>query len=216
MKGKTFYLLIMALSMPAVLSMGHNPICGEASEAGLQREIAQSEVEAIWGASLQANPVADSATAGSMRAAEPFIWVNYGQEQDYTGYKRVQGGDHADGNKMYICRARRSNGVHPGKMYKNKCLVPWNGQENAFTGSFQVLLSNTGYQWADHFNLSPAQIKASAISGGRNYKEALYICRKQMKDGLHPGKYLLSSGLCYVSWGGKETTWTNGFQILTP
>jgi len=215
MNRNIFHFSIITLSILAALSIGNWIRQSEASETWRQEQVTLSGFKAPSSVNLHALS-STSVISSSKQPAEPFLWVNYGEEQDYAGYKRVLGGTHADGSRMYICRAKRTNGMHPGKLYKNRCMVPWNGQENVFPSNYQVLLTNTGYQWPDSFNLSPAQIEESAITGGNNNKEALYICRKQLKDGLHPGKYLISSGLCYVAWGGKETTWTNGFQILTP
>ncbi len=39
---------------------------------------------------------------------------------------------------------------------------------------------------------------------------------KGLQDGVHPGKYGIGTGYCYVSWGGKEFVYSDGFDILFP
>lgn len=70
------------------------------------------------------------------------------------------------------------------------------------------------YHWINISLFSAAGIKDKAVLGGKNGAEPLYICRAQQSDGVHSGKYLPSSGLCYIGWGGKEVTVNTGFEVL--
>lgn len=140
-----------------------------------------------------------------------YIWVLPSEEKDYPEYKRVEGGKHGDGTMMYVCRV---GGTTPGKLYKKQCLAPYGGLEYS-ADYYQVLLTNAQYQWKAVHNLSRAQIKSGAVKGGVDRGNiTLYVCRKKMTDGLHPGKYASNSGLCYISWGGGEKYYSDGFDVL--
>jgi hypothetical protein len=148
---------------------------------------------------------------------EAFIWVRIPEESEYTaqGYTRVPAGIHyGDKLKLDICRVRIGNGTHPGKIYKNQCLVPWGGKENIYNRYQILLVKKATIQWPNIQTVSIVQIQKAGIVGGSNNKEPLYICRMPLKDGRHPGKFLISTNLCYVAWGGKEITATNGFEVL--
>lgn len=152
---------------------------------------------------------------------KPFIWVSADEENQFPGYKRVIGGSHTDGTTLYICRATWLK--IPGKLYKDLCQVPWAGKEQVWGatdahGQVQVFLTNSQYHWKAAHDLSHAQIQNGAVSAGWDpvAKSDLYFCRMRLKDGLHPGKYLIARGLCYVSWGGGEQYWPDGFDVLFP
>jgi len=87
-------------------------------------------------------------------------------------------------------------------------------------GRYQVLLTNRPYQWLKMPDPSRVHIKSDAVKGGvdvGNQKNPpLYICRKKMSDGVHPGKYSYSNNLCYISWSDKERYYNDGFEILLP
>jgi hypothetical protein len=151
----------------------------------------------------------------ALNQAGDFIWVNYGEEQDWPTYRRVFGDTHTDGNKMYVCVAQFIDGQHAGTLYRNTCFVPWGGKERSFKENYKILLTNAPYAWTHIDNLAAAQIRKRGVRAGFVNDEDLYVCRKQMKDGAHPGKYLISTGLCYVPWGGKEYYFSNGFRVLT-
>lgn len=146
----------------------------------------------------------------------PFIWVESPEIGNYPGYRLVEGGKHSDGTMMYICRV---GGTTPGKLYKNLCHFPMAGGETV-VGRYQVLLTNRAYQWLKMRDISRVQIKSEAVKGGvdegNQKRPPLYICRKKMSDGVHPGKYSFSNNLCYIAWGDKERFYTDGFDILFP
>jgi len=164
---------------------------------------------------------------------EPYIWVNFGEEQDHPGYRRVLAGMHQDGNKMYVCRGW---GGLPGKFYRNQCYFPFNGGEiidkeppkgNPSDPFYmppidinpQLLLTNIAEPaWVNISKLSLDRIEKAAVKGGQKVfekdKEPLFICRRQMNDGVHPGKYHPATQRCYVSWNGKEQSFTSDFEVL--
>ena len=142
-----------------------------------------------------------------------FVWALPNEERDYPGYRRVEGGALDDGTKLTICRAQ----TIPGKVYKGLCLYPYAGAEGTYRlGYYEVLLTNAQYQWKKMDDVSRADIKAGAIKGGsdRDGADTLYICRKKMSDGVHPGKYSWKNRLCYIPWGGKEYFYRTSFEIL--
>jgi hypothetical protein len=146
-----------------------------------------------------------------------FIWVEKTDIGDYPGYMLVEGGKHNDGTMMYLCRI---GGTTPGKLYKNLCHYPYGGGETIVGTKFQVLMTNVAYRWLAVHDLSPAQIKSEAVKGGvdegSRKTPPLYLCRKKMNDGVHPGKYSYSKGLCYIPWGNREHFYSDGFEILFP
>ena len=151
--------------------------------------------------------------AGATPQNVPFVWALTNEEGDYPGYSRVEGGALDDGTKLFICRA----GYTPGKVYKNLCLYPYAGGESTFRpGYYQVLLTNAQYQWKAEGDVTRTDIKSSAVKGGsdRDGQDTLYICRKKMDDGVHPGKYSWKNRLCYIPWGGKEYPFKGSFEIL--
>jgi hypothetical protein len=143
----------------------------------------------------------------------PFVWALPNEETDYPGYRRVEGGKLDDGTRLGICRA----GYIPGKIFNNQCLYPYGGAEGIFRlGYYQVLLTNAQYQWKAMDDISRAEIKSGAVKGGsdKDGTDILYLCRKKMSDGVHPGKYSYKNRLCYIPWGGKEYFYRTNFEIL--
>ena len=158
-------------------------------------------------------------------------------------YHRVSGGFHADGTKMYVCRGivNSTDGtVAPGKFYKDKCYYPWNGKEVVTDRDYELMLIPESYLWQPIdlswrrelrevwdrpvFGRQPdlevfTQL-SFAIQGGLYRKgwshSDLYMCRKQLKDGTHLGKYSPRYNFCYIPWGGKELNFSvkDGFDIL--
>lgn len=144
-----------------------------------------------------------------------FIWVSVEGDQSVPGYKRVVGGKHDDGNTMYICRV---SGMTPGKVYRNSCHYSAAGQEYVIQLNYEILLSDTGYEWRSLNAISRADIKKSAVLAGTdpNTKDPLYMCRKHMSDGTHPGKYSYKNNLCYIPWGNQERFYVKNFEVLFP
>ena len=146
---------------------------------------------------------------------DAFIWVPYGQEGRHPGYQRVIGGKLNDGTPLPVCRAIINGFQVPGKYYNRMCMMPWHGKELYDAQKLDIFMTKVGTTWKAVHNLSHAQIEAGAVfaSGGSGAGNE-YICRRQMQDGLHPGKYAIGNGNCYISWGGKEYYFADGFDIL--
>lgn len=144
-----------------------------------------------------------------------FIWISSDGDQSRPGYRRVIGGKHEDGTTMYICRV---TGTVPGKLYNNSCHYSYVGQEYAVPARYEVLLTDVDYQWRSFDEVRRTDIKKTAVVGGSdsNGKDTIYMCRKRMSDGTHPGKYSYRNNLCYIPWGNQEKYYAKGFQILFP
>ena len=196
--------VVISLSVALVLPM---------LSTEMSRSVAPLKVE---GSGVLASETDSSVSPTPNFQGAPFIWVESAEAGSYPGYRLVEGGMHTDGTMMYICRV---GGTTPGKLYKNLCHYPMAGGETV-VGKYQVLLTNSAYQWLKARNVTRAQIKNEAVKGGvdeGNQKNPpLYICRKRMNDGVHPGKYSYSNNLCYIAWGDKERYFNDGFDILFP
>jgi hypothetical protein len=144
-----------------------------------------------------------------------FIWLLIDGDQSRPGYRRVVGGKHQDGTTMYICRV---SGVTPGKLYNNSCHYSYVGQEYVVPSRYEVLLTDVAYEWRSFDELKRTQIKKGAVAGGSdsNGKDTLYMCRRHMSDGWHPGKYSYRNNLCYIPWGDQEKFYGKGFELLFP
>ena len=96
-----------------------------------------------------------------------FIWVSAEGDQGRSGYHRVIGGKHRDGTEMYICRV---SGFVPGKIYRNSCHYSAAGQENVITINYEVLLTDTNYEWRSFDELTRSEIKKRCSSKRRRSK----------------------------------------------
>lgn len=143
----------------------------------------------------------------------PFLWLTPTEESHYPTYKRVEGGKHADGTMMYVCRFMSI----PGKLYTDGCHYSDGGWEYVRNAGYQVLVNDGGYVWTPVDQVSRSQIKKRALVGGENAQDpsdTIYICRKKRADGVHPGKYSYKNNYCYIPWGNKEIYFTKGYDIL--
>lgn len=59
---------------------------------------------------------------------------------------------------------------------------------------------------------SNGQIPRGAFLGGSDKNRALYVCRAEYSNGLHPGKLL--DKYCNIGWGGQEILSPN-YEVLT-
>ena len=144
-----------------------------------------------------------------------FIWVSAEGDQSRPGFHRVIGGKHRDGTEMYICRV---SGFVPGKIYRNSCHYSAAGQENVININYEVLLTDTGYDWRSFDELTRSEIRKGAVLSGvdPNNNDKQFMCRRHMSDGWHPGKYSYKNNLCYIPWGNVEKFYAKDFEILFP
>lgn len=196
---KTAYVVI-SLSVALILAM----LSTEMKMSAVTVKAGEVSLPVETDSSASLNPTPQNA---------PFVWTLANEEKDYPGYKRVEGGKLNDGTRLDICRA----GYIPGKVYNNLCLYPYAGAESTFRyGYYEVLLTNAQYEWKSADDVTRAEIKSGAVKGGtdKDGADTLYICRKKMGDGVHPGKYSYKNRLCYIPWGGKEYFYRSNFAIL--
>jgi len=139
----------------------------------------------------------------------------------------VRGGGEG-GRTLYVCRARYSGGIHPGKLVGRNCNIGWGGKEIALS-SYEVAIDPPAVRPQPQASAPPpprtaarpsppraraavseltwrrarnGQIPSGAVSGGSERGRALYICRAYYRNGTHPGKIVGRS--CNIGWGGKE------------
>jgi Protein of unknown function (DUF3421) len=151
----------------------------------------------------------------SSAQGDAYIWVPHGQEGQHPGYQRVVGGKLNDGTQLPVCRAVVNGFQVPGKYYNRMCMSPWHGKELYDAQQYDFFMTKVTPRWKAVHDLSHAQIESGGVvasSGSGSGTE--YICRRQLQDGMHPGKYAIGNGNCYVSWAGKEYHFTDGFDIL--
>ncbi|XP_071444532.1 uncharacterized protein [Hetaerina americana] len=119
------------------------------------------------------------------------------------------GGEDHNGD-LFIGRVDHNNDLLPGKInqaYKY-CYIAWGGLEHA-KSKYQVLCGN-GLEWVPS---SGNNIPAGAVPGGFSKGEVLYIGRAPHMGTLPIGRVHPSHGVCYVSYGGNEFSYSD-YEIL--
>ncbi len=101
----------------------------------------------------------------------------------------IVGGNEANGQALYICRANYAGGFHPGKLRKEfaGCNIPWGGREISVP-IYQVAANSarTNWHWVNSFT---GIIPNGAVVGGNEPNgETLYLCRGKLNGGMHPEK----------------------------
>jgi hypothetical protein len=144
--------------------------------------------------------------------------VRVSESGQYPGYKRVIGGRLDKGLDLPVCRALVNGFLTPGKYFGTSCLIPWGGKELAIDQNVDLFMTNRSWSWRQVHDLSKTQIQQGAVyaANGQASSGHQYICRWRFPNGVHSGKYAIGSGLCYVSYGGKEYTKADGFEIMFP
>jgi hypothetical protein len=90
---------------------------------------------------------------------------------------------------------------------------PTSPDPNTWPASFDGRSSLGPYAWVD----GPTALQsdpqlANAVYGGQVGNTRQAVCRAQLQDGVHPGKYF--NGQCNIGWGGREVALTTGYQVL--
>lgn len=85
-------------------------------------KVFQGNCNFSWGG----NEVVTSTGYEVLTSRHPLHWAagSYGSVPPFA----IEGGYQHDG-PLYICQARYRGGMHPGKLYKEACLIGWGGQE---------------------------------------------------------------------------------------
>jgi len=147
-------------------------------------------------------------------AANGMAWVSSSHGRQIEG--AVMGGSEPGG--MYVGRVRHNSGdLLPGKVHLNYgfIYVPYGGKEHNFS-SYEVLTelnpSNPVTEWR---HSQHGIVPSTAIQGGVTSRgERLYIGRARINGVLSCGKIHPSHHALYVSYGGKEHAFKEGYEIL--
>jgi len=107
---------------------------------------------------------------------------------------------------LYVCHAKYNGGMHPGKLVGDKCNISYAGRELPMA-RYQVLVSHMPVAWVS----SNGNLPNSAIPGGYEGAQALYICQANYRGGVHSGKVV--DGGCNFGWGGREVV-KHDYRVL--
>lgn len=116
-------------------------------------------------------------------------------------------GAEADGEVLYLCRAKYKRGMHIGKIREGfiGCIIGWGGHEVA------VKTYQTQVQWLSAKN---GVVPENAMPAGfESNGEKLFACRAKYKDGVHTGKVRNALKACSLSYGGREVQ-VNPYEVL--
>ncbi|HLJ49017.1 MAG TPA: DM9 repeat-containing protein [Bryobacteraceae bacterium] len=97
-------------------------------------------------------------------------------------------------NNLAVCRAGYQNGIHPGSVQQNGCMITWGGQA-VLIPQYDVLVAQGN--WA-----APKPGFTGAFPAGSENSGALYLCRAMVGGTTVPGKVV--SGACNVAYQGQE------------
>lgn len=118
-------------------------------------------------------------------------------------------GGHEGKTKLYVCRARLADGIHPGKTSGGVCIIGQKGGVEHKT-KFEIATARH-YKWG-HWGWKTAFI------GGKQFGRVdLYVCRMRIEGAVVPGKaygYGPHAGHCFVPFKGRERNFTKGFELL--
>ena len=130
----------------------------------------------------------------------PAQWVKAsGGEVPEKSYK---GGKESSGEKLFIARAEKDGGVHPGKVRSafGGCNIGYGGAE-IMVPDYEVLVKFDG-KWV---KASGGEVPPNAVVGGHEADGTpLYIGQVKYEGGKHIGKVRKEFGGCNFSYGGKE------------
>jgi hypothetical protein len=139
-----------------------------------------------------------------LNALGPYAWVDGPThlQSDPQLANGVYGGE-AGNLKLYVCRAKQEDGVHPGKYFNNQCNISWGGQEIALTSDYELLVNTQpdnaqflAQNWAIRGDAS------ATFWGGYVGTTPMRVCQTWAQDGTHLGKEF--AGRCYYGWDGQE------------
>lgn len=140
-------------------------------------------------------------------------WVQHnGPDESVPPNAVVAGKSH--GVRLYVCRARLADGIHPGESTGSTCVIPNMGKTQAFT-EFEFATSSN-YSW--HHD----QWEDAVIGGQQHAKSDLYVCRARVvQDSISHGfisgkayRFGPHTNHCYVPFQGKELDFKDHFELL--
>jgi len=123
----------------------------------------------------------------------------------------VPHGHEADGEPIWVCRARVCNGLHPGKVRPafGGAHIAWNGGELR-VDEYEVLME-AGEWRAARFGEIPA---AASACGYEATGEELFVARATVVDGdLQPGKIRSAFGAANIGYGNRELK-IHSYEVL--
>jgi hypothetical protein len=108
-------------------------------------------------------------------------------------------------NPVYVCHAKYLEGVHPGQLVKNGCLISYGGKAMVLS-KYQVLTTRKQIAWQEADQLEAYFYHNNEnipIPGGYEGEDQhpLFICRA-MFDDIHIGKVVDNN--CNISVNGAE------------
>lgn len=145
------------------------------------------------------------ATFNGAPAMGPYAWVDGPThlQKDPQLASGVFAGQEGT-RKMFVCRVKQSDGMHPGKFFDGYCNIGWGGKEISLTSGYEVLV-NTQPQNAKFLTqtwVSPATAASATFTGGSVGTTAMRVARASYNNSVHPGKEW--AGKCYIGFGGQE------------
>lgn len=115
-----------------------------------------------------------------------------------------------EGNKkLYVCRAKLSDGIHPGETGGRVCVVAYKGKAQEFA-DFEVA-TGRGLKW------SPGNWKSAIIGSLQFGTMDLYVCRARVDGYVIPGKAYgrgPHKNHCFVPYQGRELDFAGDFELL--
>lgn len=114
---------------------------------------------------------------------------------------------------LHPCRVVYQGGQQLGEVAQGDlgCNFGYGGRQ-VTEKNYQVLWGAPWMAWIEGI---AHQIPDSAIIGGRENEEPMYMCLASDKNGIHPGKIKMSSTGCSIASGGKEIVQSQ-FLLLVP
>jgi hypothetical protein len=146
---------------------------------------------------------------------QPVRWVAQSDQANPEDLpESAVGGGKEGARTLYICRAQRGGGTHPGKVVGGTCSIGFMGLEHR-VAKFEILAGPPGaLSWVR--GGSPQATGALAGAGLRLVKGHatgldLPVCRARVLGWQHPGK--LVKGRCHIGYGGREMRVRN-YELL--
>lgn len=149
-------------------------------------------LSAVLALAAAASPAPAQGWGADDRSDRP-RWVK-GSSGEPVPRNALEGG-RENGRPLYVCRADKLGGRHPGKLVGGKCNFGYAGREESAVW-YEVLVDARG-RWV------PADRGlGDAYAGGEEDGKPLLLCRAGYKGGVHPGKVV--GARCNIGYGGQE------------
>ena len=112
---------------------------------------------------------------------------------------------------MYACKGINGNNTLPGKLWYDKCLVTWNGNESA-TEKYEKLKPEKAFEWTQDKTKSKIY-----VGDDWKLKKKQALCRAKPSKGSdkYPGKTADGIDGCYVGYAGKEEFISTDWDFAT-